>query len=510
MRKPRIVASFGQWLGRHKADAAILIVLLAITGTISAMNMTGSPQRFEDEGTYVSQAWAVKEKGALTHYTYWYDHPPVGWIQIAGFLALFNGLERYGSAITAGREFMLVIHLATICLIYALARRMRIGRIAAAIGVLAYGLSPLSVEFGRYVLLDNVALPWLLGSLLLALSPRRSLMTAIGSAACMAIAILSKETTLVLLPVILYALWQYGDKRNRRYTLTAFGVVFFMVCAAYVLYAVLKNELFPGSGHVSLLGTLMWQLFGREGSGSIFDADSGTRGLVGYWLSIDNILLLVGVISLVPALVVRTLRPVGFSLLIGLAMLLRSGYLPYPYIIAVLPFAALCFAGALDTLIVRPLARGTWLARTAAAVAAVEIIIAAVFVAGPIWQQKLAVSLSKDADHSSRQTVDWAASNIPHDNRLVVESGLWVDLERRGFTQQPPVWLYKTETDPEVKAELGGWQGIDYVILNGPTVGAADFDESFPTVSEAIKKGRLVAAFGEDNQKVLVYKVSKK
>jgi 4-amino-4-deoxy-L-arabinose transferase-like glycosyltransferase len=253
------------WLRRHKLDAAIMTVLVVISGTVSAVNMTGYPQRFEDEGTYISQAWAIKERAQLTHYTYWYDHPPVGWIQMAGHLVTTDAIDRYGSAITAGREFMLILHLATIVLLYALARRFGIGSIAAGVGTLAYALSPLSVEFSRYVLLDNVALPWLLAAFLLAVSPRQHLVTAIGSAVCMAVAILSKETLAILLPVLLYALWTSGDKRNRRYTLIVFAVVLVMVGSFYAMYAALKNELIPGQGHVSLMGTIACNLFVREG-----------------------------------------------------------------------------------------------------------------------------------------------------------------------------------------------------------------------------------------------------
>ena len=511
MRKPAMITKAFQWLKRHKADAAITVVLLAAGGTVSAINMAGYPQRFEDEGTYISQAWSVKEEGALAHYTYWYDHPPVGWIQIAAYLVISNGLDRYGSAITAGREFMLVMHLATIGLLYALARRLAIGRISAAIGTLLYALSPLSVEFSRYVLLDNVALPWLIGAFLLALSPRRSLLTAIGAAVCMAIAVMSKETLLVLLPVVLYGLWYTGDTRNRRYTLTAFSVVFGMICAAYILYAALKNELFPGAGHVSLLGTLFWQLFGREGSGSIIDPNSGTYGLVKYWLNIDYFLIAAGALGLLPSLFIRSLRSVGFALLISFAMLLRTGYLPFPYIIALLPFAALCFAGAFDRLIIMPLTRrGVWIPfRLAAGIALVELLIILVFIIAPMWQPKLATAMIVDADASSRQAVAWMAANIPRSSRLVVESGLWADLEERGFDQPKPVWLYKTETDPAVKSEIGGWQGVDYIVLNGPTIGARNFDTSFPTVSTGIKNSKLATEFGSGNQKILIYRVDK-
>ncbi len=501
---------FLNWLRNHKLDVIVVSALLAIAGTVSGINMAGYPQRFEDEGTYISQAYAVETQGALTHYTYWYDHPPVGWIQIAGYTAATNAFERYGSAITAGREFMLVIHLATIGLLYALARRMKLGVIASTIGTLAYALSPLAVEFSRYVLLDNVALPWLLGAFFLALSPRRSLGVAIGAAVCMAIAILSKETFAVLLPVLLYALWQNSDSRNRRYTLTAFGVVFLMLSAAYVLYAVLKNELFPGDGHVSLIGTLFWQLFGREGSGSIFDANSGTRGLIGYWLNIDVWLITAGAVAMPFALLYKNLRVVGFSLLIGLLLLLRTGYLPYPYIIGLLPFAALCIAGALHYLVIAPLAsRPGAMRHLLAGVIGIVFVAGSVIFVAPSWQPKLEALTSVDNDASSRQAVDWIQTNIGRDKRLVVESALWTDLENQGFNQPQPVWLYKTETDPEVTKTIGGWQGIDYVILNGPTVGARGFDQAFPTVNQAIVNSSLVKEFGSDNQKILVYKVNK-
>lgn len=495
------------WLRRHKLDAAIMAGLLAVIVPVSLINMDGYPQRFEDEGTYISQAWAVKERNTLAHYTYWYDHPPAGWIQIAAYLMVTDGLERYGLAITAGREFMLLLHIATIGLLFALARRLGIGRLAAGLGVLAYGLSPLVVEFSRYVLLDNVALPWLLAAFVLALNPRRSLAAAIGSALCMAVAILSKETFLALLPVLLYALWHHGDPRNRRYLLAAFGVVFVTVSGLYVLYAALKNELLPGEGHVSLLGTFYWQLFGREGSGSVLAADSGSRGLLQYWLNIDRWLLALGAIALPVALYVKSLRPAGLALLVGLLLMLRSGYLPYPYVIVLLPFAALTLAGALDQLVIRPAFRAPAALRAVAVAAGAGLLLGACFLVAPAWQSKLVTLMTANHDQPSRQAVNWVDDNISRDKRLVVESALWTDLQTAGFNQPDPVWLYKTETDPEVTQELGGWQGIDYIILNGPTVGSKDFADSFPTVHQVIRKSQLAAEFGSDNQKVLIYRV---
>lgn len=499
---------FLNWFRTHKLDTTIVAVLLAVSFGVSAVNMTGYPQRFEDEGTYISQAWAVQKKGELAHYTYWYDHPPVGWIQMAGYLTVSNATDRYDSAVSAGRELMLVMHLAIIVLIYALARRLSIGSIAAGIGTLAYALSPLVVEFSRYVLLDNVALFWLLAALLLALSPRRHIFTAMGSALCMAIAVLSKETFLALLPVLLYSMWSVGDKRNRRYTLTVFGVVFLTISGFYVLYATLKNELLPGEGHVSLLGTFFWQMFGREGSGSIFNSGSSSRGLINYWLEIDYWLVIAGVVSLPIAFFYRKLRVVAFALLIGLALLLRTGYLPFPYIIVLLPFASLVFAGVLHHTIIVPLQTCiSTTRRILAGVATFVLIAISVTMVYPVWQPKLAIITSVDRNASSRQAIDWIEHNVPRDSLLIVESAFWVDLQNKGFNQLEPVWLYKTETDPAVTKKIGGWQGIDYIVLNGPTIGDKNFGKTFPTTAQAIDNSQLIVEFGKDNQKILFYEV---
>lgn len=492
------------FLKSHKLDTALLSMVLLVSVLFSAVNMFNYPQRFEDEGTYVSQAWAIVEKGQLTHYTYWYDHPPAGWIQIAGYFKLTNALGRHDSAVSAGREYMLVMHAVTIILLYLLARRLGIDSIAAAAGTALFGLSPLAVEFSRYALLDNVALPWLLAAFVWALSPKKNLSSAVLSSLAMVVAIMSKETFVVSLPVLLYALWTNSDARNRRFLMTSFLVVFALCSALYPLYAVLKNELWPGDGHVSLLGSLKWQLADRAGSGSLLQSGSSARGLVKYWLNIDFWLLLAGVVALPAGLAMKKVRIAAASLLIGLLMLLRSGYLPYPFVIMLLPFAALTFAGVLQ-LAIRNLQLKSFARLTLAQIFILGTAATLIFAVAADWQSKARVSTSLDHDFTSRQAIDWAEQSIPKNARIVVESAFWTDLRMRGFEQ--PVWLYKTETDPEVVSEIGGWQGIDYIMLNGPTVGTDSFASGFPTVSTALKNAEVVQEFGNDNQRVTVYRV---
>ena len=194
----------------HKVSAAVLAGLLAIVGLASAWNLQGWPGRVDDdEGTYVAQAWAVVYQHTITHYSYWYDHPPLGWMQIALFGWLTDGFNRVAASVFVGRQFMWCLTLAGCVLLYVLCRRLGMRRTTSAVTVALFGLSPLGQFFHRLVSLDNIATVWVLAALVAAASPRRGWGRACLAGACAAIAVLSKETALLLLPVIAWVLWQH-------------------------------------------------------------------------------------------------------------------------------------------------------------------------------------------------------------------------------------------------------------------------------------------------------------
>ena len=54
-------------------------------GLASGWNLQGWPGRVnDDEGIYVAEAWAMLVPHHISNYTYWYDHPFLGWAQMAG------------------------------------------------------------------------------------------------------------------------------------------------------------------------------------------------------------------------------------------------------------------------------------------------------------------------------------------------------------------------------------------------------------------------------------------
>ncbi|BBY28218.1 glycosyltransferase family 39 protein [Mycolicibacterium sediminis] len=505
---------------RTPAICAAIIVTCSIA---TAFNVYGNPVRFKDEGVYLAQAWAIPNLGALAHYTYWYDHPPLGWIQMSLWATVTDGWDRWNEQSTmAGREFMIVARVATSLLIYALGRRVGLRRSWAVIAVLVFLFSPLAMYYGRLTLLDNVAMPWVLASLVLAWSPRRAWGAGVGSALCFAVAVLTKETLLLLAPAIVLAIWSnYRRSNNRQFVWVAFGLVLAMSAALYPLYALIKSELTPGAGHVSLLGALDWQLSARKGSGSVFDASSDARTLVDSWLALDAWLPVGGLVAAALLVGDRRLRPIVLALAIQSAMLLRQGYLPSMYVVAMLPFCALAVAGLCDRMWTRtadgpatvPLRsdgrrRQRW--RPAAAVAGSLAVVVfwcvAITVAGSGWSNTLEYQWTVDADASQRQVTAWLRDNVPHDANVVAEGEMWLDLHNAGFDGHGNIWVYKVDSDPEVTQRLGSWQAIDYLALSRVTL-VSESKATMPMVFEALDHAEPVAEFGSANDAVVIMRV---
>ena len=510
-----VVASAGRWLEERKAGLVVLGPALLVVGIVHAWGMNEYPARFDDEGTYVSQAWALMSDGTLSHYTYWYDHPPAGWMQLVPWLWLGGGLDRAPSAVAAGREMMLAVQLVSAALLYLWARRIGIRRAFATGAVLLYALSPLALYWHRQVLLDNLAVMWLLAALALAVSPRGRLAAHAGAGACFAVAVLTKETALLLGPAVAYQLWHGADPRMRRYSLAVAGSLFAAILSFYPLFALLRGELLPGSGHVSLWDGVVFQLFGREGSGNVFEHASNAHKIVVGWLRLDPWLLGAGGLLAPVALLARRLRPAAVALLVSIAVLARPGYLPVPYLIVLLPFASIVTTGvgsALWTLIERR--RGTttagkviWSAgvRVPSAVALAAMVAVALLRVGPAWAADLERELGASSDAPSRSAERWLLAHVDRDATILVDNTMWLDLVRDGFERRNVVWYYKLDLDPGVGDEFpGGWRDFDYVV-SSETVRATDY--LVPSVKASLDHSRVVARFGHGTTRIEIRRI---
>ena len=321
--EPRDVAPL-----RRRQHSLVDLVILAVTSAAFAIGMTTAPQRMDDEGTYAAQAYALGAFGELAHYTYWYDHPPLGWIQIAAWTWATDAFDRYPTAVSAGREAMLVTYVVSAALLWGLARRLDLSRGGAAAAVLIFGLSPLALVFHRTAYLDNVATPWMLAAFLLAHVRQRQLIAFGASGVCMAIAVLSKETYLSSSRPGL-DLWRNAIPP----------------CVATPCPSPARSSAWSASDTSSSLWSrassspaTITSVSGMPSSFSCsprrqqhLEAGSQARRVVAIWWALDPVLCTTFIVAAAACLLDRNLRPFAVLAVCLVLFMLRPGYLPIPY-----------------------------------------------------------------------------------------------------------------------------------------------------------------------------------
>ncbi|KUJ70683.1 glycosyltransferase [Streptomyces albus subsp. albus] len=496
---------------RSRPDLLLCGALLAAVLLVQGWNITRFPSLGDDEGTYLAQAWAVQQGRGLAHYTYWYDHPPAGWIQLAVLTRLPAWLSPGGMAVAPMRSVMLVAAGASAVLLYVLARRLGLPRWAAGLAMALFGLSPLSVVEQREIFLDNLAVPWMLLAFCLACSPSRHLWHHFAAGLAAAVAVLSKETMLVVLPALLVTLWRHSHRDTRKFAVTGAVTACVLAGLSYPLFALLNRELLPGPGHVSLVEGVRYQLH-RPGSGFLLDPGSGAHQVLDSWLYYDRVLPLGGAAAALLLLCARRRSATARSLtgpalavgLLALVALRPSGYLPAMYVIQALPFLALALAGAAAAT-VRAAAGRTTGGRAAAwrRAAPAGLALAAAAWVLPHWYEGDRTALTVDAARPYRQAAAWARDRIadPAHTRVLVDDALWLDLVHAGFTPRTgAIWFYKADLDPAVARTLPhGWRDIDYVIAS-PTVRRDAV--RLPVVRDALAHSAPVAVFGRGPDRV--------
>ncbi|MEU9447671.1 phospholipid carrier-dependent glycosyltransferase [Streptomyces sp. NPDC048277] len=508
-------------LRSSRPDLLLCGVLLLVILAVQAWNIADYPTLSDDEGTYLAQAWAVQEGRGLAHYTYWYDHPPLGWIQIALLTWIPSALDPSLMTVGSMRVAMLVVSAASAVLVYVLGRRLSLPRWAAGLGMALFGLSPLSVVLQREIFLDNIAVMWLLLAFCLAASPSRHLWHHFGAGLAAAAGVLTKETMLVVLPALLVTMWRHGHADTRKFALTGAITACTLAGLSYPLFALLKGELLPGAGHVSLWDGIKYQM-SRPGSGFILDPSAGSYGVLHSWLYYDRVLPVGGLAGALLLLVVhrwsvtaRALAGPALAVAILAAVALRpGGYLPAMYIIGALPFLALVLAGAAASVthavLRRWRAEGERRAVTGGryALAAVLALAAGAYTV-PKWYDGDRTAVTADANAPYRKASHWLGTQVadPARTRVLVDDALWLDLVHDGYRPGLGViWFYKADLDPAVTKTLPhGWRDLDYVVAS-PTVRRDAHD--LPNVKAALQHSTPVATFGTGADRIEIRQIA--
>lgn len=521
-----------RWVLAH-AEVFGILGILVIAGVAHGVNMLHFPYFETDEGTYMSQAWSFVTEGQLAPYTYWYDHAPLGWIQIALWAILTGGFYTFGSAVESGRVLMLVIQLTSTFLVYRIARNVTDSILAAAIASLTFSLCAYGIYYHRRVLLDNLATVWMLASLSLLLEKRLKLGRVWLSGVALGISILSKELTVFVMPCFAYLAFFRSHRAQRWFATAGWVLIVGSIVSGYFLMALLKGELFPTgtwlggtNPHVSLLGTLLFQA-DRGRDAGLLSLQSGFWITARQWASVEPFLVVGGSACAILTLLAfrrnRAIALVGASTLALWAFLARGGIVIGFYLVPLLPMLALC-----DGIVIATVIRwGTaWLDSHGTRGLAVRAVVSTVVLATSValllpgydnqqlgfHSDHLVLWNNVQAD-AQQQSLNWVLGHLPRSSRIIIDDYMWTDLHdpANGSPGYPYAhWHWKVDLDPAIRNGVfrGNWRNIDYVITTPQMI--SDVKTGHLTlVGKAIAHSTVIAHFDTGGWPIDVRKVTK-
>ncbi len=504
----------------------VLWITILVAAIAHATNMLKFPYFENDEGIYMSQAWSVLTGHGMANYTYWYDHPPVGWIQIALWLGLTGGPDTFGMSVVSGRILMLILHLGSSFFLFRLGQKITGSPYVGAIAVFLFSLSPLGLYFQRRVLLDNFMTFWVLAALyLIVCRYSESLGPILLSAVSFGIALLSKEVAIVFLPAILYLLWIKLDKRHRPLAFSSWLGVVFIIGLQWFIYAILKGELFASgtflggtNEHVSLLQTLQYQASRGDGHGMFSLDNEFWHNMREYWLTRDPFIVTAGPIATFLNLLIgwkrRDFWVAAFSSLCILGFLARGALVIEYYIVPAIPFFALniallaywCFKNYRNLLNKFVGRKGLFILRTGEGLVAIGIIVAlsnTIF-----WNEPGRNNFLSDQTAQQLQSLTWVKNNLPENAFIVTDQYNLLDLQRAGLTKAHSHW--KVARDPDVREAIlnNDWHNIDYIVAT-PQVNNDIDTANLDILKDAREHSSVIKSFkGEAGWNIEVRKIN--
>jgi 4-amino-4-deoxy-L-arabinose transferase-like glycosyltransferase len=491
-----------------------------------AYNVFHYPLYLTDEGIYTEQAWSVLHQGRLSPYTYFYDHAPMGWLTLAAWVGMLPGrFHTFGDPINAGRVLMVLVQLASVYFLFEVVRRYSGSVSAAFLAAFVFTVSPLAVYYQRQVLLDNLMVFWVLLGLFLLSRGGRRVMTVMGSGLAVGLAAITKENAVFLIPGFGYLMHRgISGRTNRRFSATFWWFAALSPVCVYVLFATLKNELFPQgmhfnlnsppANHVSLLYTVWWQL-NRTAQGSQGSAFADL--LHGSWLPKDRFLLIGGALATVATLLLylqdraRGTALLGGSLLaFGYGFYLARSVLLDFYVTPLIPLLALNIGllwGRL-TQSVRPVAAGAL--TLALLVPPLALPGGYVMKYNDHHRLQLVDQYRLSLTSLQAQQVAWIRANIPPAGRMIIDDDIWVSLHDTAPVYRNAHSHWKASSDPDVRGKVfhADWRNLDYVVLSNRAMNENNGSGQENWILQAIDQhGRQVWQLSKGNVELSIVKI---
>jgi endo-1,4-beta-D-glucanase Y/4-amino-4-deoxy-L-arabinose transferase-like glycosyltransferase len=477
---------------RKHATVIILTLVLLVSGFSHGYNMRNYPYYESDEGTYTSQAWSILTKGELAPYTYWYDHPPLGWITLALWAKILpNDFFTFGTSIDTGRVLMLLVHLVSTALIFFITKRLTKSNGIAAVVCLLYSLSPLGIYFRRRVLLDNLMNMWLLASLAILFFRRVTLKHFALSGLLFAFAFLTKISALFFAPTLVYIILTSKYRAHKLFRSAAWIAVAGLTISIYPLYAMLKGEFLPasvtGGQHVSLIESLVFQM-SRGQSTLFFKQGSDFMVVFHDWLLRDKpYVILIGVI-LVTSMILAFRNRMARIFLVGslfyILFLIRGNIVINFYIIPLISFVAIlagiCIHHLMEYVALHRQKFAKIPARWYTAIPTALVVL----ILGYYSLIATTKHLTADEVTNQRMATIWIKDNLSPDADIIIDDIMLVELRDpryhndKVFTNAE--WFYKVSRDPAIRDEKynGTWRTFDYIGLTHEMLKQIDNFES--------------------------------
>jgi glycosyltransferase XagB len=472
---------------RGRLDGALLALSMASGAISHGYYLFSYPLYSTDEGIYMQQAWSVIREARLSPHTYVYDHAPGGWLLIAGWVNFLPAqFETFGSVIDTGRALMLIVHVVNVFLLFEIARRLSGSSLAGVVAAFFFNFSPLAVIHQRAVVLDNLMVFWLLLSILLVVRCEARIMGVAAAGLAFGLATVTKESAIFFGPVLVLLLFgELAGSPGHRFAKSFWAFASSTPLGSYVLYAALKDELFPTglnfnldrppADHVSLLYTLWWQL--HRSQGSILDRNSLVwQHSLGTWLTQDGFILVAGGLATVISLLIcfrdrRQNLPflIAAALCLSYALyLFRTGVMLEFYVVPLLPFLALV----IGMVCARGLLRAPGPMKAIATTVMFALLLlptGGYLVVRPNGGGAQLNNLYRlQLTDLQEQEVAWVRQHISPTATLIIDDDIWPDLHDRKPYYRFAESHWTAAADPAVRDGLfaADWRGIDYIVMS--------------------------------------------
>jgi endo-1,4-beta-D-glucanase Y/4-amino-4-deoxy-L-arabinose transferase-like glycosyltransferase len=499
---PPSVKKYLPMMVRFQTQLVFGVVFISVA-LLHGFNMFHYPYFESDEGTYMAQAFSVKEHAELTPYVYWYDHPPMGWFVLASFVTLLGGdWDAFGNSLYTGRVLMWLLHLLQVSIIFYLVRKLTGSPWYAVVAILLYSVSPLASYFQRRILLDNIQTTFVLLSVFMLYLPQIKLRHVLMSGVFYGCAVVTKITAVMFGPAFLLLLLTAKWGLHKGFRTIGWLVTSGAIVSLWLIFALIKTELFPAADRVSLLGSLQYQA--SRGTGAHFwEATSSFRDNIVHWLILDSTYVYICAFGLLAAFLLVILKPqyrfFGLAALFYFLFLIRGGVVIGFYIIPLLPFIAMSIAFLIHTIKTDVLDRF----RVPAHVSTLLLLV--ILVGFTIhYTPKVHKYLTVDETSNQIKALTWVKENLPSDAKIITDIYGLTELRNPEYVNTKVFdnadWYFKVAMDPAIRYTKyrDDWRNFDYVLITHEMLFQADLNK-MPVVHDAIRNSVPVIKWDENS-----------